>query len=100
MSWFHKLKAPMPTLSAAFKSLCACLSAMTFLLYLTEIAAQGTYDWEGVWAQTKSQCLCEFYSIDTCADGGGLPPLLINREKLTGPEISCRIVRRSNLSRT
>jgi hypothetical protein len=57
-------------------------------------------DWEGVWAQTKTQCLCEFFSVDTCSDGGGLPPLLINREKMYGPEISCRITKSFSSSRT
>jgi len=61
--------------------------------------SENMYDWEGVWAQTKLQCLCEFNSVDTCEEGKGLPPLFLSRKELKGPEIACRITRTSNALR-
>jgi hypothetical protein len=85
-------------LSSIVKS---CLYALfTNLLMLNAAHAQAS-NWEGVWAQTKPQCQCRFYAIDMCDAGKGLPPLLVNRKEVKGPELGCvvkKVVKTTNTS--
>jgi len=69
-------------------------------IFLTAANAQAeTWEWEGVWAQSRAQCICGFYTIDMCPEGKGMPPLLITRKKFEGPEISCKIRGHANMSK-
>jgi hypothetical protein len=51
------------------------------------------YRWEGLWANNKEQCKCNTYAIEMCPTGHGIPPLLINRNKIVAAELSCEITR-------
>jgi hypothetical protein len=70
------------------------------LLVFSDTSSQAA-SWEGVWAQTKGQCNCRFYAIEMCKAGKGMPPVLVNRKKISGPELSCnvtKVVKSSNTS--
>ena len=62
--------------------------------YLTMSVAQAQshaqdLSWEGLWAVNEGQCNCPIGMIDQCPAGLGLPPLLLMRDKIRGPELSC-----------
>ena len=76
------------------------LVLLTSLLVFDETSAQAE-NWEGVWAKTKAQCRCRLYAIDMCKAGEGMPPVLVNRKKVAGPELGCdvtKVVKSSKVS--